>query len=157
MRCLATKWGRCRFLDAEKRREFWMKNRFFALVLAPAALAICCGSPLWGDGADQAAANPGKKVADFVLKDSTRHDVSLSNFKDKKAIVVVFVGTECPINNQYMVRLGELHKTYAEQGVQFLAINSNRQDTLEQVAEHARQHAIPFPVLKDEGNGVADQ
>jgi peroxiredoxin len=96
------------------------------------------------------------RVGNFTLKDTTGKAVSLASLHDKKAIVVVFIGTECPINNAYMPRLAELQKSYAPRGVQFLAVNANQQDTAERIAEHAREYAIPFPVLKDEGNHVAD-
>ena len=66
-----------------------------------------------------------------------------------KVVVVVFVGTECPINNAYMPRLTELSREFAKQGVALLAINANSQDTPERVAKHARQYELPFPVLKD--------
>jgi mono/diheme cytochrome c family protein len=56
-----------------------------------------------------------------------------------------------------MPTLAELHSEYAPKGVQFLAINSNQLDTPERVKEHARKYGIPFPVLKDQGNEVADQ
>ena len=103
-----------------------MKKRLiFALLVAVAAFAILYSSWVPLGAADQPA--PAKKIGDFTLKDINHHDVSLSTFKDKKVVVVVFVGTECPINNQYMARLAELQKTYAEQGVQFLAINANRE------------------------------
>src|SRR5207302_9727303 len=102
-------------------------------------------------------AGPGKQIDNFTLKDGTGKSWSLHDFKDKKAVVVVFIGTECPINNAYLPRLVELHKAYAAKDVQFLAVNSNRQDTTARVAEHARQFAIPFPALKDDGNVIADQ
>src|SRR5262249_29486185 len=98
-----------------------------------------------------------KKIDSFTLKDIAGKDRSLQEFKDSKAIVVVFVGTQCPVNNAFMPRLAELHKTYAAKGVQFLAVNANKQDTAAKVAEHAKKYAIPFPVLKDEGNVVADR
>jgi peroxiredoxin len=108
--------------------------------------------------ADEAPATGiGKSVPGFQLKDITGRTVSLADFQNKKAVVVFFIGTQCPINNAYMPRLAELHEEYAPRDVQFLAVNSNRQDTLERVAEHARKHALPFPVLKDEDNRVADQ
>ena len=107
--------------------------------------------------ADTLHGNLGKKIANFTLTAPLdRAAVSLADFKDKKAIVVVFVGTECPLNNQFLPRLAELHKEYSPKGVQFLAINSNRQDTLDRVAVHARKHNLPFPVVKDPGNKVAD-
>src|SRR6516225_7621445 len=86
-----------------------------------------------------------KKVADIRLKDSGGKTWALEDFKDRKAIVVVFLGTQCPINNAYLPRLVELHKQYADKGVQFLAINSNEHDTPEAVAEHAKRFGIPFP------------
>lgn len=101
--------------------------------------------------------NLGKKVANFTLTAPLdRATVSLADFRDKKAIVVVFAGTECPLNNLFLTRLGELHKEYGPKGVQFLAINSNCQDTMERIAVHAKQHQISFPVLKDPGNKVAN-
>lgn len=95
-------------------------------------------------------------IAGFTLKDTNGREVSLAEFKDKKAIAVVFMGTECPVNNLYMRRLKELHEEYASKGVQFLGINSNSQDTAERIAEHAQAHQVPFPVLKDADHRVAD-
>src|SRR5439155_13190272 len=45
---------------------------------------------------------------------------------------------------------------YAPKGVQFLAINSNGQDTFTHVSAHAQERAVPFPVLKDFGHAAAD-
>jgi len=97
------------------------------------------------------------RVKSFTLKDVTGKDVSLADHKDAKAVVVVFLGTQCPINNAYLPRLAELHKTYSEKGVRFLAVNSNRHDDAARVAAHAKEHKVPFPVLKDDGHRVADQ
>ncbi len=98
----------------------------------------------------------GKTVPDFTLRDPAGKEVSLEAFKDKKAVVVLFLGTQCPINNQFLPRLAELHKEYSGQSVQFLAINSNVQDTPQRIAAHARKYHLPFPVLRDESNMVAD-
>jgi peroxiredoxin len=98
----------------------------------------------------------GQQIGDFTLKDTEGKEWSLRGLKEPRAIVVLFLGAECPINNAYMPRLGELHKEFAAKGVQFLAINSNTQDTPDRVAAHARKHAIPFPVLKDPNAVVAD-
>src|SRR5438270_7730291 len=99
---------------------------------------------------------PGARVANFTLKDIHRRPRSLDGFKDQKAFVLVFVGTECPLANLYMPTLVALHKEYAGKGVQFLAINSNAQDTFVRVAAHAVEREVPFPVLKDFDYHVAD-
>ncbi|HKI37860.1 MAG TPA: redoxin domain-containing protein [Gemmataceae bacterium] len=128
-----------------------MFKRLIALLLLAGSLA-----PFVVSG-EKAPSAPGKKVADFTLPDPRQDGkkVSLADVKDK-VVVVVFVGTECPISNAYMPRLVELHAEFAKKGVAFLAINANSQDTPERVAKHAKQHELPFPVLKDAGNVVAD-
>ncbi len=100
----------------------------------------------------------GRRIADFTLKDAADDKpVSLSDYEAKKAVVVLFIGTECPINNAYMPVLAEMSKAYAGKGVQFLAVNSNSNDTPSQIAGHAQKNHLPFPVLRDPANVVADQ
>jgi peroxiredoxin len=94
-------------------------------------------------------------VASFKLQSIDGKAWSLDDCKDKKAIVVVFIGTQCPINNAYMPRLIELEKTYRGQGVQFVAINANAHDTLDAVKEHAKKFGLTFPVLRDDKHQVA--
>jgi peroxiredoxin len=145
----------------------------FRCPFRPAPRTFCCGlqSPLWSalglaavfltaplaSASETLSASLGKEIERFLLKDIHGQQVSLADFKDKMVMVVVFIGTECPINNAYMPRLAELHKSYSPRGVQFLAVNANQQDTLERMAEHARTHAIPFPVLRDEASQLADR
>ena len=127
--------------------------------LAPFAglllLAVLVGCALHAEPAPPAAP---ARVADFTLKDVLADKpVSLGDFRAKKAVVVVFMGTECPINNAYMPRLADMAKTYADKGVAFLGINSNCNDTPPRIAGHAKKYELPFPVLRDPANVVADQ
>jgi peroxiredoxin/mono/diheme cytochrome c family protein len=101
----------------------------------------------------------GQRLANFTLNDvTTGKPVSLYGFRNKKAlaVVLVFLGTDCPVANLYTPRLAELNKEFEEKHVYFLGINSNAHDTVAQVAAHAKENAPGFPVLKDEGNIVAD-
>jgi peroxiredoxin len=117
-------------------------------------VASITGSEFMG----QATSSPGigADVPAFALKDIHRRTVSIDQFKDKQAFVVVFTGTECPLANLYMPTLVELHNEYAGKGVQFIIINSNDQDTFVEVAAHALDREVPFPVLKDFDHKVAD-
>src|SRR5690242_8680865 len=59
--------------------------------------------------ADAAAATPiGRHVASVALPDHHGRDVSLADFQNKKALVLVFLGTECPLAKSYALRLNEL-------------------------------------------------
>ncbi len=100
--------------------------------------------------------NFGAVVRDFSLKDIHRRPRSLGGFKDKKAFVVVFVDTECPVAALYVPGLIEWHRKYAGKGVQFLAIDSSRQDAFVSVSAFAQERDVPFPVLKDFDQQVAD-
>ena len=76
-----------------------------------------------------------KTIDSFSLPDvRTGRPVALGDFNESKAIVVVFLGTECPVNNAYLPRLAKLHQMYSGKGVQFLAVNSLKIDKPEQVA-----------------------
>lgn len=114
-------------------------------------LAVFVSSTLVAD--TKAAA---KTVKPFRLDDATGKPWSLADAKDKKAVVVLFLGTECPINNQYLPLLSELSKSCGEKNVAFVAINSNVHDTPTRILAHVKTHNLPFPVLKDSGNVVAD-
>jgi peroxiredoxin/mono/diheme cytochrome c family protein len=127
-------------------------RRLFSFAIVPFVLPI-----LFVVADTKPADKSPRQVRPFTLKDADGKDWSFADHKKSKAIVIIFIGTECPINNAYMPRLVELHKTYAAHGVAFAAINANSQDTPVRVAAHAKDHGIPFPVLKDTANIVADQ
>lgn len=130
------------------------KCRHFRALISMVILSCFLGSL---GAAEPESLSVGKKLNGFALSDAREQKrISLDDFKGKN-LVVIFLGTECPINNAYLATLSELHKTYAPRGVQFLGVNSNRQDTTERVAAHARKHALPFPILKDPNNVAADQ
>jgi len=50
-----------------------------------------------------------------------------------------------------------LCKSYTPKGVAFLAINSNKQESIEEIGEHSKRHGFEFPVLKDWKNVIADK
>jgi len=99
----------------------------------------------------------GRKAENFTLNDFYGKSHSLADFKDKKVLVLAFLGTECPLARQYGPRLAELSRKYADKGVQFLGINANRQDAITEIASYARVFHVEFPILKDLNNKVADQ
>ena len=117
------------------------------------AAAVCFGTRV---GANEPS-RIGKEIADFSLKNQFGKEYSLADVKDADVVVVAFLGTECPLAKLYGPRLAELDKKFKGSKVAFLAIDSNRQDSIEEIAAYARRHNIEFPLLKDTGNKVADQ
>ena len=93
----------------------------------------------------------------FRLKDYRGKLHTLSDFQDSKLVVAIFLGVECPLAKLYAPRLAKLSEEFSSQSVSFIGINSNQQDSLAEIAGHARQHGIKFPVLKDLSNEFANQ
>jgi len=73
-----------------------------------------------------------------------------------KGTVVVFLGTQCPLAKLYTPRIEELSKKYREQGIGFVAIDPNIQDSLAEMAAHARRFEFQTPFLKDPDQSLAD-
>ena len=99
----------------------------------------------------------GKRIESFALEDYLGGKHSLEDWSDSNAVVVVFLGTQCPVAKHYGSRLAELDTEYKAKGVKLIGIDSNQQDTLTEIAHYAREHKIEFPLLKDPANKVADQ
>jgi peroxiredoxin/mono/diheme cytochrome c family protein len=98
----------------------------------------------------------GSAISDFTLRDYRGRERSLGEFADAKVVVVAFLGVECPLAKLYARRLEQLQQEFHAQGVVFLGIDSNRQDSVTELADYARKQEVTFPLLKDPGNGVAD-
>ena len=99
-------------------------------------------------------------VKDFTLKDADGASHALYQLSEEKpATVVLFLATQCPIATDYTERIVDLVKTYnekSEKRVQFIGINSNKQDTIEEIAKYSKKYGFEFPVLKDPENKIAD-
>lgn len=93
----------------------------------------------------------------FTLSSHRGQEWSLEDAASAKAIVVAFLGTECPLAKLYGPRLSELQAEYKDRGVTFVGINANAQDSPTEITAWVARHKITFPVLKDPGNRVADQ
>ena len=86
--------------------------------------------------------------------------VSLSSYRDKTAVAVIFSCNHCPYVIAYEERMKALHQTYAAKGVPVIAISSNDvarypQDAPEQMKLRALEKEFPFPYLFDESQEVA--
>ena len=99
-----------------------------------------------------------EEVPNFTLKDAMNKEHSLKDLsRDKKATVVMFISTQCPVSNDYNERILALHNDYKDQGVQFIGINSNRNESVKEVAEHSKANEFRFLVMKDPENKIADK
>lgn len=98
-----------------------------------------------------------KKAENFKLKDYNGKEYQLNDFKNSKVIVVMFIATQCPVSNAYNSRMAQLYSDYKDKSVTFLGINSNKQESSEEVKNHAKENKLDFIILKDPNNIIADK
>ncbi|MEW5799013.1 MAG: thioredoxin family protein [Bacteroidota bacterium] len=97
------------------------------------------------------------KVENFSLNDYNGKKISLSDYKDSKAIVLMFIATQCPVSNAYNERYNGLYNDYSGKNVAFVGINSNKQESIDEIKEHASDNKFKFTILKDINNIIADK
>ncbi len=106
--------------------------------------------------ANDSKSSLGRTIDAFTAKDYYGKTRSLSDFADKKVVIVYFTGTECPLAKLYAPRMERISKELADQGVAVIGVNSNRQDSITEIAGYAQKHGVTYPILKDAGNKIAD-
>lgn len=125
-----------------------------ALLLFSAFLLINCTD---NRQANAEAVADMKKIEGFTLKDYDGKDHALADYKDSKAIVLIFVSTQCPVSNAYNERMAAIYDAYKDTGVTFLGINSNKAEDVTEIKEHSAENKLAFPILKDVNNVIADK
>src|SRR6478752_5761908 len=100
---------------------------------------------------------PAKATVDFRLQDHRGAWHTLDEARDGKVVGLAFLGTECPLAEAYAPRLAEVARNFEKRGVRFFGVDANQQDGPVAIGRFADKHGLPFPILKDVGNGLADR
>lgn len=98
----------------------------------------------------------GSTLPDFTLQQLNGSPAQFSSLKGP-VTVVMFISVQCPVSNSYNERMNALYQDYSPKGVRFVAINANRTEPADAVAQHAREHNFQFAVYKDPDNAMADR
>lgn len=87
--------------------------------------------------------------------DGKKH--SLSDLKDKEAIVVIFTCASCPTAVAYEARISDLAASFAEKSVAVVAIcvNQVKEDKLDALTARVKQEKLGFHYLHDESQQIA--
>jgi len=63
--------------------------------------------------------------------------------------VYLFLSTHCPISNRYAPRLALLASRFGGRQIRFVGIYEDGDTTAASVTQHAREHGLTFPLLRD--------
>jgi len=102
----------------------------------------------------------GSKAPEFSLPDTDGKIVSLDDFADAPALLVIFMCNHCPYVKHIADKLAELVRRYQARGVAVVGINSNDiehfpEDAPERMHEEVERRGYTFPYLFDETQEVA--
>ncbi len=115
------------------------------LIFAPLLLA-----PLFAD------AQIGAKVAGFRLTDTTGKTHDLGDYAGK-LVVLEFWSFKCPVSLAYDERMAALYSKYSSQGVSFLAVASNKNESPVEIRRNVENLKLSFPVLLDQDGVLAER
>jgi peroxiredoxin len=133
----------------------WLTGACATLIAACSLLGVAAREISAGD---ELAANAelDAPLPNFSLKDPTGKTRSFADLAGKRATVIAFLSTECPMSNSYLEVLTELAGKYDDRGVRLMLINPNSQESDAEVAKHIGEFNVKFPVLRDSELVVAD-
>ena len=102
----------------------------------------------------------GTTAPDFKLPDTNGRTVSLVDFKNAPALLVLFICNHCPYVKHIRSGLAQLARDYALKGAAIVAINSNDvanypDDSPARMKEEVKAAGYTFPYLYDETQAVA--
>jgi peroxiredoxin len=102
----------------------------------------------------------GTKAPDFSLVNVDGRTVSLADFADAPALLVIFMCNHCPFVKHLAAAIAQLTPVYSARKVAIVGINSNDAasypaDSPEQMVREAEQRGYQFPYLYDETQEVA--
>jgi peroxiredoxin len=85
----------------------------------------------------------------FALRDTHNIVHSPEEWNGKKAIVVFFTTTDCPLSNNEVPEMNRTRRDYESRGVAFYAVQADTTIAEADVLQHTKEYQFSFPVLFD--------
>lgn len=94
------------------------------------------------------------QIPGFSVLDMSGHTKSFASFRGR-VTVVIFFSTRCPMSNAFNFRRNELYKDYRDR-VSFIILDSNANESLDEVKTYAQSAGFDSPVYQDIENQAAN-
>jgi peroxiredoxin len=110
------------------------------------------GICLWLMVAWAGAAN---RLPQFSLADTEGHIHTPGEWNGKRAVVLLFLTTDCPLCNTYVPEMNRIAQAYSQRGIAFYAVQGDATVPAADVRRHAKDFAYRFPYLFDPAESLA--
>jgi peroxiredoxin len=88
-------------------------------------------------------------VPRFELRDTGGAVHTPGEWTGHKAVLLIFVTTDCPVANSYVPEMNRIHEEYAPRGVLVLAVQAETTTPEPEVARYAKEYGYRFSLLLD--------
>jgi len=121
-----------------------------SLLLSFILLLFNCGCGRDGSGANSVTTSETATVVSTMTAfDLDGHAVDPFTAAEAKAIVFVFLSTDCPISNRYAPEIRRVEENVARSGVKFWLVYADADATPEAIRKHISDYRLPQQVLRD--------
>jgi len=119
------------------------------IVVTFQAITLLFLAQVFGRPIQLSAGNSSDGSWNFTLTDSEGRSHSPAEWKDSKAVALLFIGADCPISNAYAPEINRTFSTFAGKHVAFYLVHSDPEITAEQARKYSADYGYHFTVLLD--------
>jgi peroxiredoxin len=91
----------------------------------------------------------------FSFTDTAGHPHTRAEWAGKRAIVLYFTSTDCPLANGYVPEMNRIAQAYHSRGVAFYAVQGDATIAAAEVVRHAKEYNYAYPYLFDPSESLA--
>src|SRR6266496_5660441 len=124
-------------------------RRMPALVLALPLMVSGCGGRDSTDSAPPATTSVRVSASNAGVVDLAGHAIDPFDTTDAKAMVFIFISTECPISNRYAPEIRRVEAEFARSGVRFWLVYADADTSSDVIRKHVKEYHLPQQVLRD--------
>ena len=121
----------------------WAKSSSICAFLRAIALALILAIPSFISGCGKGTSSA------LTVFDLSGHRVDPFDAADAKAIVFIFVATECPISNRYAPEIRRLSEKFARSGVKFWLVYPDPDISPDAIRKHLKEFNLSPDAVRD--------
>jgi len=102
-----------------------------------------------------AYASAAGRTLQFSLADTAGHAHTPAEWSGKRAVVLFFLTTDCPLCNTYVPEMNRIAQSFSPRGVVFYGVQGDATIADGDVRKHVKDYAYTFPYLFDPQESLA--